>query len=133
MYPHLFLWQFIALCKAVGYVGTAAAVLIGGIKWLTAIFRKVSSISTDVITLTANVSLLTTNHLPHIQQALDDHGRTLSSITSDVRDLDTKVGGMNTRLEDTQNSVHTLNAAFVRHLDSTTEEHTVTTIRKKRG
>ena len=65
-----------------------------------------------------NVALLTSNHLPHLQEALDSHGDSLRSIKSDFKVLDTKVEGMSDRINDTKVAVHTLGQSFLTHLEN---------------
>lgn len=101
--------------KVVGSIGSAAGVIYGMLKWLTATYRQAKKTN-------ENFELLMTNHLPHIQASLDAHGGTLHSLSSDVRDVATKVDGIELRLDDTKKGVHTLSESFLRHLENTSAE-----------
>jgi len=94
--------------------------VIGLLKWMTAMFRKLSDTN-------KTITLLTTNHLPHIQAALETHTETLSAMRSDIRDIDTKMTVYGQRLDGTNTAVEAINEAFVRHL-----EHAPDTKRRKR-
>jgi len=103
--------------KVVGSIGSAAGVIYGVLKWLTASYRQAKKTN-------ENLDLLMTNHLPHIQASLEAHGETLHTLSSDVRDIVTKVDGIESRLEDTKQGVHTLGESFLRHLESASMEST---------
>ena len=101
--------------KVIGATGSAIATLYGMYKYFRAVYKQRQSID-------ATVTLLATNHLPHIQASLDAHGEALKSLTSDVRNVGTKVDGIEDRLEDTKKGMHTLGESFLRHLESTSKE-----------
>ena len=103
--------------KVIGSIGSAAGVLYGIIRWLLATYQQAKK-------TTENFELLMTNHLPHIQASLDAHGGTLHSLSSDIRDVNTKVEGIETRLDETKKGVHTLGESFLRHLEATSKEST---------
>lgn len=77
-------------------------------------FRGLQTVST--------INKLATNHIPHIQQALDEHGTTMQEIKSDVRDVGTRVDGQAERLEDTKKAVHVLGESFLKHLENASKE-----------
>lgn len=113
----------IDLAKVIGVWVGSISLLAGGLKWLTAIFKRVSEIN-------SSVTLLTTNHLPHIQASLDSHTTALGTLASDFRDMDTKITGYSQRLDDTKDSVDALNVAFIQHLSKVQESIIVTVERK---
>jgi hypothetical protein len=112
---HSTLEQIYLYAKVIGSIGSAAGVIYGVLKWLTASYQQTKKTN-------QNFELLMTNHLPHIQASLDTHGTILQALSSDVRDVSTKVDGIETRLEDTKLGVHTLGESFLRHLENTSAE-----------
>jgi hypothetical protein len=110
VFQRLFFWG-----KVAGALGAFGGILWPVIRFLRKWFKKVCE-THDTI------SLLATNHIPHIQESLKEHGEALSGIRSDVRQLGTVVEGVNTRLEDTKTGLHSLGIEFVRHLAHTSEE-----------
>jgi hypothetical protein len=109
-------WQEVYLyAKVIGAIGSALTALYGVYSYLKAVYKQRKSID-------ETVTLLATNHLPHLQTALDEHGKLLIQLTSDVRDVSTKVDGVESRLEDTKVGMHTLGESFLRHLESTSKE-----------
>jgi hypothetical protein len=111
------------IVKIVSVLTGALGVTAGFVKWLSSIFQRVSETSRNVI-------LVTTNHLPHIQVALDKHSVLLTSVVSDVRDMDTKLSAQGRRIDDTKSAVDSLNGAFLNHLNSSRESIVVTVERK---
>lgn len=109
------LQEFYLYSKVIGATGSAATFIYGGIRWLRATFNVVKSTN-------ANVALLMENHLPHIQSSLDSHGDALGVLSSDIRDVGTKVDGIESRLEDTKTGVKVLGESFLRHLESASKE-----------
>jgi archaellum component FlaC len=105
----------IVAAKVLGTVGVAAGILWKVIMWSFNVIKKIGSIN-------ENVEALVTNHLPHIQESLDAHGASLSGLKSDVRDVNTRIGTVETRLEDTRRGVHTLGDSFLRHLEDASKE-----------
>lgn len=101
--------------KTIASIGSAGVVVYGLIRWFSNVFKKVSYTNDSV-------QLLMTNHLPHIQQSLNAQDETLKNITSDVRDMDTKVTGFGTRLDDTKVSVDNLNVALINHIENSKEK-----------
>lgn len=112
---HTTLQEIYLYAKVVGAIGSAAGVLYGVLKWLTATYQQAKKTN-------ENFELLMTNHLPHIQASLDAHGGTLQVLASDIRDVVTKVDGIESRLDDTKSGVHTLSESFLRHLENTSAE-----------
>lgn len=118
-------WQQIYLyAKVIGSIGSAAGVIYGLLKWSIATYQQAKKTND-------NFELLMTNHLPHIQASLDSHGGTLHTLSSDIRDVGTKVDGMELRLEDTKKGVHALGESFLRHLEATSKESAPRNRRKR--
>jgi hypothetical protein len=109
--------------KVVGVLTGALGVTAGFVRWLSSIFKRVAETNRNVI-------LVTTNHLPHIQAALDRHTKSLAAVVSDIRDVDTKMSGYSKRLDDTKSAVDSLSGAFLNHLNSSRESIVVTVERK---
>jgi hypothetical protein len=107
--------EFYLWSKVVAAVGSAAGVIYGVISWLRAAYHQVKKTN-------ENMELLMGNHLPHIQSSLDSHGDALSVLSSDIRDVGTKVDGMEKRQEDLRRGVHTLGESFLRHLETVSAE-----------
>jgi len=106
---------FYLVSKVIGASGTAVGGLYGAFRWLSASYQRSKKTSEDV-------SLLLENHLPHLQSAIDTHGETLLGMRSDIRDIGTKVEGVEHRLDDTKAGMHALGEAFVRHLETSVKE-----------
>jgi hypothetical protein len=107
--------EFYYYSKVVGAVGTAAGTLYGIIAWLRAGYKEVKNTND-------NVALLMTNHFPHLQSTLTAHGDALGVLSSDVRNVSTKVDGIESRLEDTKTGVKVLGESFLRHLENASRE-----------
>ena len=97
--------------KMIGAIGAAGSFVYGSIRYLQSVYNEFKDTS-------QTVTLLATNHLPHIQKSLDDHGQQLTTLSSDVRDVSTKVEGMDVRLDDSAKGVQALNESFLRHLEN---------------
>lgn len=97
--------------KVAGGATAIGSIVWGFIKWLGQISET-----------NRNVTLLASNHIPHLQDALDAHGAALHGIKSDVRDLGTTIEGVSQRLDDTRAGVHTLGEAFLNHLENASKE-----------
>jgi len=107
---HIYYWL-----KFTGAAGTAIGAFVALIKYLSAVYKQRQA-------LNDTVTLLATNHVPHLQKALDEHGSMLVNITSDVRDIGTKMQGVEDRQEDLRKGVHTLGDSFLRHLEAASRE-----------
>ena len=116
--------HFIFWGELAGAVGAIGGLGYGVIRWLTVAYKKISAISENVVSIS-------TNHLPHIQDAIDAHTTALQGIKSDVRVMDVKFDGLSTRLDDTKNAVHTLGTVFAQHLENASQEKVV--VKKKRN
>lgn len=97
----------------------------GGVVW--GIGKFIVSKIQNVLHLGDNVSLLLTNHVPHLQTALDESNKQIVSLASDVRSMDTKIDGVCERLEDTREGMHKLGESFVRHLENASRETIIST------
>ena len=115
--------HFIFWGELAGAVGAIGGLGYGVIRWLTVAYKKISAISENVVSIS-------TNHLPHIQDAIDAHTAALQGIKGDVRELDVKFDGLSTRLDDTRGAVHTLGESFLRHIETASQEKVV--VKKKR-
>ena len=118
-----FIKHFILAGKIAGAVSAIGGLFYGIIRWLTSMYRKVSTIGTSIDTLT-------NNHLPHIQKSLDDHGTALSAMKVDIHDMDTKIGVYGERIDETKKSVDSLGTAFIQHLENASKEKIIMRKRK---
>lgn len=120
--------DIIKICKYVGYITPAVGAVGAAGKYVhtkvTARRRAAEDSQRLVSETNKNVLLLMENHLPHIQEAIENHDKTLNSMQSDFRNMDTKLDGVQTRLDDSKESLHRLGEAFVRHLENSTKEPT---------
>lgn len=98
---HLIFWSEVA-----GAVTTFGGIALGVINW----FRKISETN-------KNIKAVMSNHLPHLSAHLDAQSLALQGIKSDVRDLDTKVAGVSQRVGDIAEDFHSLESAFITHLE----------------
>ena len=105
-----YLWS-----KVIAAAGSAVGVIYGIISWLRAAYHQIKKTNDTM-------ELLMSNHLPHIQTSLDSHGDALGVLSSDIRDVGTKMDGMEKRQEDLRKGVHTLGESFLRHLENTSKE-----------
>lgn len=102
---HLILWGKIAgSFSALG--GLIYGCLKGPIKWIH-----------QVLDTHENVSLIITNHLPHLSEAVKEQGAALQELKTDVRETSIKMDGINQRLDDTKAGLHTLGQAFLNHIE----------------
>lgn len=112
---HITLQEFYFYSKVIGAVGSAVAAIYGAVRWLRISYQQAKKTGD-------NVTLLLENHLPHIMTSLDSHGDALGVLSSDIRDVSTKVEGMEQRQEDMRKGVHTLGESFLRHLENAAKE-----------
>lgn len=115
--------HFIFWGELAGAVGTIGGLGYGVIRWLTVAYKKISAISENVVSIS-------TNHLPHIQDAIDAHTAALQGIKSDVRAQDIKLDGLSIRMDDNRAAIYTLGASFLRHIEGASQEK-VTKKRKR--
>ncbi len=106
---------FYLYAKIIAATGSALGTLYGLFSWLRKTYQQAQKTSN-------NVELLMTNHFPHVQASLDAHGVALSTLSSEVRDVGTKVDGMEQRQEDLRKGVHTLGESFLRHLENAAQD-----------
>jgi hypothetical protein len=107
---HIYFWL-----KFIGAAGSASVAVFGVYKYFNAVYKQRQNLDNTV-------TLLATNHLPHLQKSVDEHGEALKALTSDVRDIGTKVDGVEKRQEDLRKGVHTISDAFLRHLEASSKE-----------
>lgn len=126
--------DIIKICKYVGYITPAVGAVGAAGKYIhtkiTARRRAADESQKLVADTNKNVLLLMENHLPHIQKAIETHDATLVSMQSDFRNMDTKLDGVQTRLDDSKETIHRLGEAFVRHLENSAKEAKETKRRK---
>ena len=103
--------QIYFYAKIVSSVGAAIGVIYGSLRYLHSAYQQRKKLNDTVI-------LLATNHLPHIQQSLEEHGKVMVELKSDMNTVSVRLSGVSDRLEDTAKGVHTLNEALLRHLDA---------------
>jgi hypothetical protein len=103
--------RLLDILKATGAVSGGFILIAGGLRWLFEMFRRLTEID-------ANVKSLMNNHLPHINNSLDAHVAAFHGLKADIRSLDTKLCTYGTRLDDTNQSVKSLNDAFIQHIES---------------
>jgi hypothetical protein len=96
--------------KAVGFVLSILGVVSGGLKWVFAVFKKLTEIN-------STIELLATNHLPHIQKSLDDHTEALQGIKLDVGILGNRMENHETRLNDTREGLKAVHTTLIKHLE----------------
>jgi Mg2+ and Co2+ transporter CorA len=96
--------------KAVG--GAGGLSVIGYVVKVMWKFLKSSSNTNKV------VNELAENHLPHLQKSLNEHSTILTSIQSDVRNVNTRLDNQEKNLDQTRDAVKSLGVAFVQHLNS---------------
>ena len=106
--------HFIFWGELAGAVGAIGGLGYGVIRWLTVAYKKISAISENVVSIS-------TNHLPHIQDAIDAHTAALQDI---------KLDGLSIRMDDNRAAIHTLGESFLRHIEGTSQEK-VTKKRKR--
>jgi hypothetical protein len=118
---HSLIEHLIFYGKVAGAV-TAIGIVIGGIvkypgRWIRSACKQISNTN-------ATLATISNNHLPHLQSSLEAHTVALQGIKNDVREIDVKFDGLNTRLEDTRSAVHTLGTSFLNHLENASQEKT---------
>lgn len=96
--------------KITGAVATVGAIIIGLFKWMAAIYNNLHETTT-------NVKMLMSNHLPHIQTAIDTSNTTVVGIKMDIREIDTRVKANVERMQDLKEAVNALSTEFVNHLE----------------
>ena len=104
--------------KAVGMGASIVSILgfaFGGLKWVFAVFKKLTDIS-------STVQLLTTNHFPHLTATLDAHTEALQGIKTDVRVLGTRMENHETRLNDTREGLKAVHNTLIKHLEDSTKK-----------
>jgi hypothetical protein len=102
--------QLYLYCKIIGAVSTVGGIVVGGFSWLKKTYNQAQKTSD-------NVTLLMTNHFPHLQQSITKQDVILDNLSSDLRNVTTTVGGIEQQQEDLKVSVRGLSDSFLRHLE----------------
>ena len=103
--------------KAVGLGISISGFVIGGLKWVFAVFKKLTEINSTIVSLT-------TNHFPHLTATLDAHTEALQGIKKDVAVLGTRMEKHDVRLEDTREGLKVVHASFLKHLEESSKKRT---------
>ncbi len=104
--------------KILGALGTAVGVLYGFFKWFLPKIPFVKQVNETSLKLDS----LMNNHLHTIQSSLNAQDGVLTTIKSDVKNLDMKIEGVSDRLSDTKAGLHTLGESFLRHLEDAAQD-----------
>jgi len=121
------IWQsIIFISKVAGGLSVIGGLLIGGMRWMARVVKKVTTISD-------NVAELTTKHFPGIQVDLKTLKDNQESVKTDLKVLNVTVSGLSTRVDESKSAVHTLGEAFVRHLEANAERAAATPRRKRKS
>jgi hypothetical protein len=110
MLPSATIHTIYEIGKIAGVVAAVGAIIVGIFKWMAAIYNNLHETTT-------NVKLLMSNHLPHIQDAIDESNKTVVAIKSDVREIDTRVKANVERMTDLKDQVSNLSTEFVNHIE----------------
>lgn len=85
----------------------------GTVKGVFAIYRAALDVRDGVGELKGKVNLLMTNHLPHIQESLNEQDTAIEGIRSNVQQVSQKLADHVTRFEDTKKIVDTFNQSLI--------------------
>lgn len=97
-------WQnLITAGKVVGALSTFVGVLYGAVRWVSSLLER------KLAGLNGNVTLLMTNHMPHIQTSINDFKVGMARVEAQVE-------GMGTRLDEGKEEIRALGTAFTQHL-----------------
>jgi hypothetical protein len=110
MLPPATLSTIYEVCKVAGVVITAGVAFVGLLKWMIAIY-------TNLHQTTANVNVMMSNHIPHIQAALDESNASVAEIKLNVCEIDTRVRANVERMTDIKDSLSQLGSEFVAHIE----------------
>jgi hypothetical protein len=119
------------ILKMTGGAGAGIGVIVGGIKWLTYVARKMNSVAESlgsIPEMSKNVQTIMTNHLPHIQMEVGEAREQFQTLRGDIKgisdnvaELDKTVATLSVKQETTSQGLHTLGQMFVAHLDKSRE------------
>jgi hypothetical protein len=101
--------------KAIGLYVSIAGFVAGGLKWVFAVFKKLTSIN-------ATIESLTTNHFPHLSATLDAHTEALQGIKLDVGILGTRMENHETRLNDTREGLKAVHTTLIKYLEDSAKK-----------
>lgn len=112
--------QIVSVAKGIGYIG-------GALTFTGGIIAAIAKLLSRAKKIDSNLTLVLTNHLPHIQSAIDETGRKLGDhIIADEKfqaDISGKLSTVEGKVGDVKDSIIGLNDSFIRHLDSVNVEH----------
>lgn len=98
-----------------------AAVIVAVGKGMFSTYSKAKRTFRQFTDMSTNVEELKTNHLPHIQTAIEDHNKSLLEIKGSLDVMDSKLEGYSEQLKDNKTSVSNLHTAFLQHLENSRE------------
>lgn len=102
-----------ALSKVAGYLVTASGLVYAGFKGFYGAVGFVHDTRNSFLETRDTVKLLATNHLPHIQESLNNQDVAIAGLRSNMRNLDTSLADHVKRFEDTKKSVDKINDALI--------------------
>jgi len=134
MFPILSISNLLEIASALVVVagGSYGFVLWVGrtIKRVSEVFEHLDTVVGTVKELSGVVVDLSTKHLPHIQNGLDNTVQAVAEIKTsvqaincDLKELDRKVVAVSTTQQDMKQGMHSLGEAFINHLDHAASEH----------
>jgi hypothetical protein len=135
MFVHLSWHVVYKILEMTGYAGAGAAVIYGALRWMTAVFKKLNVLVdslADVPTINTNVNTIMTNHLPHLNAAVEESQKHFDTLRTDFQGVVTSVTGLDktvavlaSKQETNEDALHRLGEMFVRHIDGskTVEVH----------
>lgn len=106
--PPEFVHHIILAGKIAGSIVVIGGLVIGFVKWLSAVIRKITDINEHIKTVV-------TESLPLMQASLDAHGSALSGVKFDVRNV-------TTQLEETKASVLSVGISVADHIRTSDQE-----------
>jgi hypothetical protein len=113
---HHFISVLIFYGKVVGAVMAIGSLLSWGYQ------KLISPVIKKVTTISDTVSAFSTNHLPHLQSALDAQDIVLQEIKEDNKKQNEVLAGYGVRMDHTDKSVQSLYHALLNHLENTSRE-----------
>lgn len=84
--------------------------------------KLVSPVFSRVKTTNEAVAALMNNHLPHLQESLNNQDKVLGEMKTDVEETKSEVKSLQVGLDNTAKSVDTLQTAFMTHLENASKE-----------
>lgn len=68
------------------------------------------------------VEILSTNHIPHIEEAIGNHTAVLQGLKSDISSVDAKCDNLGIRQDEIKTAVGGLQTSFIQHLENASQE-----------